>query len=286
MVGLRSMGVLFGFAVWSTTARAEPSLTPGHYECETGSYMDVVAGAGGELMVGLTAMGGPPDFETGDITGRLQLNGNAGRLLGAECKIVVRIVGDGKLAVAQQSSPMDCGFGMGVMADGVYTLKRTAGSARSAPPPVAAVSTSAPVAGSKPVAASPAAAPPGNLRKVDGNYRSDLNGLFVQVLDDHTLRVAMSLRDSRDHEGELDGRAVLRGSNAVYRSTEFGLCEIHFDLSQPDTITVRQTKDECGFGYGVVADGSYRRHVARKAQRKSTQAAQPPRAAPRRRGGR
>src|SRR5205085_10022548 len=60
--------------------------------------------------------------------------------------------------------------------------------------------------------------------------------------------------------GDLDERLALHGSEAVFRTTEFGgRCVLRFRFVRRGAIVAQEGNDAvCGFGYGVFADGTYR----------------------------
>jgi hypothetical protein len=66
--------------------------------------------------------------------------------------------------------------------------------------------------------------------------------------------------------GDLDERLARRGSEVVFQTTEFGgRCVLRFRFVRGGA-TVTQEGDDaaCGFGYGVVANGTYQRVSRRR----------------------
>jgi hypothetical protein len=76
------------------------------------------------------------------------------------------------------------------------------------------------------------------------------------------LRIVASPCDARDFtQGGARGEAALVGSVAVWETQEWGRpCRLRFSFG-PDEVAVTQEGDDqdCGFGAGVHADGTYRR---------------------------
>ncbi len=62
------------------------------------------------------------------------------------------------------------------------------------------------------------------------------------------------------------GEATITGDTAVYESNEYGPCKITIKFVTPGTIKVSQdgTDANCGFGFNVTADGTYKKVGSKK----------------------
>lgn len=87
--------------------------------------------------------------------------------------------------------------------------------------------------------------------------------LMVGQTSDTTLRIRLDCNRGAPsyHMGILAASVPFSDSVAIYRTEELGsLCEIRFTFHR-QSMEARQTGTDgaCGFGYGVYADGRYRR---------------------------
>jgi hypothetical protein len=66
--------------------------------------------------------------------------------------------------------------------------------------------------------------------------------------------------------GDLDERLVLHGSEVVFQTTEYGdRCVLRFRFVRRGAIVTQEGNNTtCGFGYGVYANGTYRRVSRRR----------------------
>ena len=62
------------------------------------------------------------------------------------------------------------------------------------------------------------------------------------------------------NSGEASGILEVKNAAAVYRTTEFGgACELRFEFQKKGvTVSQKGSDADCGFGFGVRCDGSYR----------------------------
>jgi hypothetical protein len=104
--------------------------------------------------------------------------------------------------------------------------------------------------------------------RVTGSYAVDRGNEAGCVLDVRELiggRAHFALECSRGapsyNSGYIEGFVSLRGSDATFVTTAYGgRCELRFRFAG-DAVTVAHEEEGggCGFGYGVHADGAYRR---------------------------
>jgi hypothetical protein len=106
-----------------------------------------------------------------------------------------------------------------------------------------------------------------------GKFKGSSNEIKIASAGRGKLRIAMELmypymvgRDLSANTGELDGEAAITGDTAVYKSTEFGPCEITIKFTKPGVIDVQQSGSDadCGFGHNVVSSGRYTKVSGRK----------------------
>jgi hypothetical protein len=60
------------------------------------------------------------------------------------------------------------------------------------------------------------------------------------------------------NSGWLEGEITLAGAAGVFRSNEYGNCEIAFEFA-PAFVQLKEVQEQCGFGFNVHADGKLRR---------------------------
>lgn len=118
--------------------------------------------------------------------------------------------------------------------------------------------------------------------ETNGTFRSYFGGKFKGSYDEikilsvskGKLRVAFALTypytdgtgGLTANTGEADGTAIIEGDTAVYSSDEFGKCRITIKFVKPGTIKVTQSgaDNECGFGFNVSSDGTYKKTSSAK----------------------
>jgi hypothetical protein len=102
-----------------------------------------------------------------------------------------------------------------------------------------------------------------------GRFKDSYNQIKILALGKGRLRIAFELLYPHlDSEGEFtantgmaEGVAVISGDTAVFTTKEFGSCRIIIKFVKPGEIRVTQSEQEsdCGFGFNVRADGTYRK---------------------------
>lgn len=113
--------------------------------------------------------------------------------------------------------------------------------------------------------------------EVTGTFRDYFNGKFkgshneikILALGKGKIKVSFDLLYPHlDAEGKMtanmgaaEGEATISGDTAIYSSDEFGECKITIKFVKPGIIKVRQesTDSECGFGFNVNAEGTYKK---------------------------
>ena len=104
-----------------------------------------------------------------------------------------------------------------------------------------------------------------------GQYKGSYNEILVQALGNNKLKVEMSLiypykvnRDSLANVGEATGEATIKGDTAEfvpdYAKENNKPCKITLKFAKPGTLIVSTENNlDCGFGFNVEADGTYRK---------------------------
>jgi hypothetical protein len=118
--------------------------------------------------------------------------------------------------------------------------------------------------------------------EVNGTYRSYFSGKFkgsyneikILALGKGRLRVAFELvypyidgaSEESANMGTADGTATIEGDTAIFSRYEDGQCKITIKFVKRGTIEVAQsgTDGECGFGFNVNADGTYKKASSAK----------------------
>lgn len=61
------------------------------------------------------------------------------------------------------------------------------------------------------------------------------------------------------NSGFIEGEFKLQGNKGSFRTDEFGSCEISFEIRKNEIVLTQPTnKTDCGFGYGVYPEGTYK----------------------------
>jgi hypothetical protein len=101
-------------------------------------------------------------------------------------------------------------------------------------------------------------APVGTWRRSNKKiFLGELRVIPGQDYADFQLELSRGPQDY--NSGYASGRMIERAGKRSYETTEFGkLCRISFTFS-PTQVHIDQVGDwdDCGFGYGVLADGDY-----------------------------
>jgi len=108
----------------------------------------------------------------------------------------------------------------------------------------------------------------------DGKLKGNYNEIKILALGKGKLRVAFnltypfinSLGEQMANVGVADDTASIEGDTAVFSPDENGLCKITIKFLKRGTIEVTQTGavGECGFGFNVNADGTYKKTSSAK----------------------
>src|SRR5262249_46297002 len=109
-----------------------------------------------------------------------------------------------------------------------------------------------------------------------GSARGSYNEILVQALGANKLKIEMSLiypykanKQSLANVGQATGEAVIDGDTAVfvpdYAKENKNECRITLKFSKPGTLIVTTENNlDCGFGFNVEADGTYRKTSSAK----------------------
>ncbi len=98
---------------------------------EGGGYLVLKQLDNGRVKFELDINNGPPNYHSGTAVGEIELNGNSGVYTTSEyktagqqpCAISFMLVEGAVELTQEQGSDMSCGFGQGVVADGIYNKK-------------------------------------------------------------------------------------------------------------------------------------------------------------------
>ncbi len=95
--------------------------------------------------------------------------------------------------------------------------------------------------------------------KVGSKLRPDLGSLEILQLPDHKIKFHLSLsRGAPDYnEGESEDIVELNGNDAIDSIVYDHLCVLHFHSGGKSVEVDVEGTEECGWGYGVTADGTY-----------------------------
>jgi len=109
-----------------------------------------------------------------------------------------------------------------------------------------------------------------------GSARRSYNEILVQALGGNKLKIEMNLiypykanREALANFGEASGEATIKGDTAVfvpdYAAENNKECKITLKFSIPCTLMVTTENNlDCGFGFNVGADGTYRKTSSAK----------------------
>jgi hypothetical protein len=109
-----------------------------------------------------------------------------------------------------------------------------------------------------------------------GKYRGSYNEILIQALGRNKLKIEMGLVYPYEVNGEVSanvgtasGEAVINGDTAVfvpdYSREAKQECKITLKFTKPGTLIVSTEHNlDCGFGFNVSADGTYRKTSSAK----------------------
>jgi hypothetical protein len=109
-----------------------------------------------------------------------------------------------------------------------------------------------------------------------GVGRGSYNEILIQALGGNKLKIEMSLiypykanREALANVGEATGAAVIKGDTAVfvpdYAAENKNECRITLKFSAPGKLIVTTENNlDCGFGFNVEADGTYKKTSSAK----------------------
>ena len=120
--------------------------------------------------------------------------------------------------------------------------------------------------------------------EVTGTFRSYFKGvgkgsyneILIQALGGNKLKVEMSLiypykanREALANVGEATGEAIIKGDAAIFipdfAKENHNGCRITLKFPKPGNLVVTTENNlDCGFGFNVEADGTYRKTSAAK----------------------
>lgn len=102
-----------------------------------------------------------------------------------------------------------------------------------------------------------------------GRFKDSYNEIRILALGKGKVKIAFDLLfphlDSENeftaNLGTAEGIAEISGDKAVFTKEEFGACKIIITFVKPGVINVVQSEEEsdCGFGYNVWANGTYKK---------------------------
>jgi len=109
-----------------------------------------------------------------------------------------------------------------------------------------------------------------------GSAKGSYNEILIQALGGNKLKVEMSLvypykanREALANVGEATGEAIIKGDTAIF-TPDFAKennngCRITLKFLKPGSLVVTTENNlDCGFGFNVEADGTYRKTSAAK----------------------
>jgi hypothetical protein len=102
-----------------------------------------------------------------------------------------------------------------------------------------------------------------------GKYKSSYSEIKILALGKGKIKVSFELTypfvdgtgAMSANLGSGEGEAEISGDTAVYKNSESGQCTITIKFVKPGQIKVTQSGSdaECGFGFNVTADGTYKK---------------------------
>lgn len=102
-----------------------------------------------------------------------------------------------------------------------------------------------------------------------GKFKGSSNEIQIIALGKGKLKIRFDLiypfvdgnGDLNANMGQAEGEAEIVGDRATYTNAEYGDCKITIKFVKSGTITVTQESDssDCGFGFNVSADGTYKK---------------------------
>ena len=109
-----------------------------------------------------------------------------------------------------------------------------------------------------------------------GKFRGSYNEILIQALGRNKLKIQMDLvypyevnGEEMAHLGAADGEAVITGDTALfvpdYAKEENKPCKITLRFTKPGALIVSTEHNvDCGFGFNVAADGTYKKTSSAK----------------------
>lgn len=111
-----------------------------------------------------------------------------------------------------------------------------------------------------------------------GKFKGTSNEILIQALGGGKLKIEMSLiypkvvnGEMTANTGEASGEAEIVGDTAIfvpdYSKESDGGCKITLKFTKPGVLVVTQEEEngaDCGFGFNVRADGTYKKISAKK----------------------
>ena len=109
--------------------------------------------------------------------------------------------------------------------------------------------------------------------QVNGEWRSYDDYFYILAIGQNKLKVEFEgiyhTMSKSVNTGEISGEATIEGNVATLNSEEFPKCRITMTFLNGKMV-VKQGDDDCGFGFNVRADGTYKRIKAGKPRFPST----------------
>lgn len=86
-------------------------------------------------------------------------------------------------------------------------------------------------------------------------------GYLLTILKKNKVQFQLELQRGAPsyNSGFIKGEFELQGNKGTFRTDEFGPCDISFEIRKNEiVITQPANKADCGFGYGVYPEGTYK----------------------------
>lgn len=86
-------------------------------------------------------------------------------------------------------------------------------------------------------------------------------GYLLTIQKKNRVRFQLELQRGAPsyNSGFIEGEFELQGNKGSFRTDEFGPCEISFEIRKNEIVLTQPTnKTDCGFGYGVYPEGTYK----------------------------